>query len=147
MSKDEKEKDAGFSVKDRRRFTVSENGKVVDRMSDAKKKAPEADKGGNGEPEAAKAPPGDDQAHEHLPAMNFQTLVLSLSTQAMVGLGELPDPISQEVQPNLAMAKQLIDLLGMLEEKTRGNLTDEEERFLTASLADLRIRYVERSKG
>jgi hypothetical protein len=57
-------------------------------------------------------------------------------------LGELPNPMTQKREKDLAAAKQMIDLLGMLQAKTRANLTDEEERLLQQLLFDLRLRYV-----
>jgi hypothetical protein len=63
-----------------------------------------------------------------------------------VHLGDAPHPeTGKPVEPDLLVAKQTIDILAMLAEKTKGNLTPEEERFLDALLTDLRIRFVERS--
>lgn len=80
--------------------------------------------------------------YKNLPPMSFTTLVLSLSTQVMMSLGDIPDPVTNEATRNIPLAKQSIDLLGILNEKTKGNLTVEEEKFLKASLTDLRIRFV-----
>lgn len=80
-------------------------------------------------------------------AIDFTTFCISLGSSAFVHLGEVPHPETQRVDPNLVLAKQTIDLLGMLEEKTRGNLTPEEAKLLEHLLADLRLRYVERSGG
>ncbi len=79
--------------------------------------------------------------------IDFYTFVLSLGSSAFVHLGDAPHPESQKVEVDLGLAKQTIDLLGMLQEKTRGNLTPEEERFLQTLLSDLRLRYVARSTG
>jgi hypothetical protein len=82
-------------------------------------------------------------AEEHLfPELNFSTFVLSLSTSVMVCLGELPDPISNEKTVNLSLAKQTITIIEILKEKTKGNLTPEEDRLLDGILYDLHIRYV-----
>lgn len=81
-----------------------------------------------------------------LPAIDFTTLVLSLSHSALVHLGDAPEP-DGEVARNLPMARQSIDLIAMLQEKTRGNLTGEEERMLSQALFDLRMRYVEVTKS
>ena len=78
-----------------------------------------------------------DGENEELPPIDFNTFVLSLSTGALMHLEE----------PTLPLAKQSIDILGMLELKTRGNLDGEEERLLQQILTDLRMRYVEKSKG
>jgi hypothetical protein len=85
--------------------------------------------------------------NDTLPTLDFATFVLSLSHSALMHLGEAPDPETNKVEANLALAKQNIDLLGLLEEKTKGNLTGDEERLLAQVLFDLRMRYVERTKG
>lgn len=85
--------------------------------------------------------------HDALPHIDFAMFVMSLSTSALVHLGEEPNPETQKTEVNLPLAKQNIDILGLLEEKTKGNLTGEEERLLAQVLFDLRMRYVERSKG
>jgi hypothetical protein len=79
--------------------------------------------------------------------IDFTTFVLSLASSAFVHLGDAPHPESGKVEQNLLLAKQTIDILGMLQEKTQGNLTPEEERFLRSLLSDLRLRYVARSSG
>lgn len=87
------------------------------------------------------------EAPEHVPPLDFNTFVLSLGTSAMLHLGEAPNPQNGETQVSLPLARQTIDLLGLLEEKTRGNLTGEEERLLAQLLSDLRLRYVARAKA
>jgi hypothetical protein len=82
-----------------------------------------------------------------LPSIDFATFILSLSHSALMHLGEAPDPETNAVQANLPLAKQDIDLLGLLEEKTKGNLSGDEERLLAQVLFDLRMRYVERTKS
>ena len=84
--------------------------------------------------------------HETLPHIDFATFVLSLSHSALMHLGEVPDPDTNETRVDLPMAKQNIDILALLEEKTKANLTGDEERLLAQVLFDLRMRYVERSK-
>lgn len=88
-----------------------------------------------------------DTAGDALPRIDFATFVLSLSHSALVNLGDAPSPIDGKREQNLALARQTIDLLGLLEEKTRGNLTGEEERVLQQALYDLRLRYVEVSRS
>ena len=82
------------------------------------------------------------------PTLDFSALVLSLGSSAIVHLGEAPDPTTGQKadQPELPMAQQSIDLLAMLQEKTRGNLTSEEARFLENMLFDLRMLYVQVSQ-
>jgi len=81
-------------------------------------------------------------------ALDFNALVLSLGSSVIVHLGEAPDPVSgqKREKPEFTMAQQSIDLLGMLQEKTRGNLTPEEASFLENMLFDLRMLYVQVSK-
>jgi len=81
-----------------------------------------------------------------LPKVDFATFVLSLSHSALMHMGDAPHPETGGVQKNLLLARQTIDLIGMIEEKTKGNLTGDEERLITQILFDLRMRYVETSK-
>jgi hypothetical protein len=83
---------------------------------------------------------------ETLPHIDFATFILSLSHSALLHLGEAPHPETGQVEKNLALARQTIDLIGMLEEKTKGNLTGDEERLIGQILYDLRMRFVEMSK-
>ncbi len=78
--------------------------------------------------------------------LDFTTFVLSVSHSALMHLGVAPHPETGAVVRELPLAKQDIDLLAMLEEKTKGNLTGEEERFLAQVLFDVRMRFVEVSK-
>ena len=82
----------------------------------------------------------------HHGPVDFGTFVLSLGSSALVHLGEIQHPESAEARENMALARQVIDLLAMLEEKTRGNLTAEETRFLSDLLADLRLKFVEKNR-
>ena len=85
---------------------------------------------------------------ETRPTIDFYTFVLSLGSSAFVHLGDAPHPETGErATPNLQLAHQTIDILAMLQEKTRGNLTPQEEKFLEAMLTDLRLRYVAKAGG
>jgi hypothetical protein len=80
--------------------------------------------------------------------IDFYTFIFSLGSSAFIHLGDAPHPESgQPLAPDLALAQQTIDLLAMLKEKTKGNLTAEEEQFLDHLLLDLRLRFVEKSKA
>lgn len=82
------------------------------------------------------------------PQVSFIAFVYSLATNAAVHFSDLPDPITHETRPpDLDAASQLIEILGMLEEKTRGNLTAEERQLLEQLLYELRLRYVEAKKS
>ncbi len=82
---------------------------------------------------------------QQLPSLDFATFILSLSHSALMHLGEAPNPDDNEIRVSLPLAKQTIDLLGLLEEKTKGNLSGEEERLIGQILFDLRMRFVEKS--
>lgn len=75
--------------------------------------------------------------------LNFSTFILSLTTSALVCLGELPDPIAKEKMMNLPLAQQTISIIEILKEKTKGNLTEDEENLLGTVLYDLRMKYVQ----
>jgi hypothetical protein len=74
--------------------------------------------------------------------LGFSTFILSLSTSALVQLSELPDPITNKKQMNLSLARQTISVIELLKEKTKGNLTVDEERLIETVLYDLRLKYV-----
>ncbi len=74
---------------------------------------------------------------------NFTILVSSLSMQAMISMGKLENPMTKTAEENLDQARFLIDSLAIIEEKTKGNLTDEEKKFLEDSLFHLRMNYIE----
>ncbi len=81
-------------------------------------------------------------------ALNFTAFVVSLASTAAIHFGDLPDPVSgQRSEPNLDGAAQMIEILTMLEQKTRGNLTAEERQVLEQVLYELRLRFVEATRG
>jgi len=96
----------------------------------------------HGETDSSSASQPDD-----LPAVDFTTFVLSLSHSALLHLGDAPHPTSDGMsEVDLPMARQTIDLLALIQEKTHGNLTGAEEQMLTQALYDLRLRFVEVSQ-
>jgi len=90
--------------------------------------------------------PEDSNKEAHFPEIDFSSFIISLGTQAMMHLGEIPDPLSRKKEKNLSLAKQTIDLLAMIQEKTKGNLTIQEEQLIENLLYELRIKYVKESK-
>jgi hypothetical protein len=88
-------------------------------------------------------------AHEHEGAMpvTFSGFIFSLSTSAMMLMGEQLDPQQGQMPVNLAQAKEIIDILSMLESKTRGNLATDEQAVLTDMLYALRMKYVDAASG
>ncbi len=82
-----------------------------------------------------------------LPEVTFSSFVISLSTAALVHLGEMEEPESGVKKKDLLLAKHSIDTLAMLQEKTRGNLEDDEKALLDHILFDLRMKFVQASKA
>jgi hypothetical protein len=79
--------------------------------------------------------------------LDFSTLVLSFATSSLMNMGHAPDPQTGKKNKNIELAKQNIDILAILEEKSRGNLTKEEAELLKNILAEVRLRFVEASKS
>ena len=139
---DEEIEGKGFVIRDRRRFT--EDGEQKEKAAEEKTEHPESKPE---EEEKVESKASQQPAEEApLPEINFSTFIFSLNTSALLHLGEYPDPATGKQQEDLPMAKQTIDLIGMLEEKTRGNLTPDEENLLKHILYDLRLRYVQKTK-
>jgi hypothetical protein len=82
-----------------------------------------------------------------IPPVTFNILILSLNTSALIHLGDAPNPEGAPVGIDLALARQTIDMLAVLEDKTRGNLTGEEERLIGGVLFDLRLRFARKAGG
>ena len=132
------EKDKGFTVQDRRRFSAEGEAKAEgpeESPAPAAASAPEA-----AATEPRRAPEPGPQAE---PEVTFTTFMVGLSTQALAALGEISDPVSGARSKDLHAAQQLIDIIGMLREKTRGNLDSDEDGLIEAILFDLRMKYVE----
>ncbi len=129
----------GFTVQDRRRFSP-DTGEV-------RKEAPEESEAAQGAEQKTQSAGGSHDAKEEaLPEINFSTFVISLSTQALMHLGEIANPISEKVEIDVPVAKQMIDILAMLKDKSRGNLNASEDRLMEDILFDLRMKYVEAVK-
>ena len=92
-------------------------------------------------------PAGPHEDTEELPAARFDLFVSGLAMEALVSLGEMPHPTTRKPAVNFRQAKYLIDVLGVLEEKTRGNLSVDEERLLKDALHQLRMRYLSKAGG
>lgn len=120
------EEEKEFTVKDKRRFT-------------------EGTEGTDSSPKEAPA-----EAHIHIPPaeINFSSFIFSLGRSAFIHLGEEPDPMTGQRQVSLPLAKETIDIISLLEEKTKGNLMPEEAQLVKNILYTLRMRFVElASKG
>ena len=159
MSEEEK----GFTVKDHRSF----NADGSSRSADEGQAGAEAESASAGEAEPNSAEPidqqnnadaqaqfeeakaqdeaaGSSQGQERgpLPPVEFSGLILSLSHAAMMHLGQIPDPNTGQAQMDRELARHTIDTLGMLKDKTEGNLTPEEQRLIDHALTELRLAYV-----
>jgi hypothetical protein len=140
MSDDEKRHEEEIKVTDKRRFTAE--GTVRPEGEAEHGPSPEA----CGEPPSEAWSPGAAGGEDALPPIDFPTFILSLATSAQVHLGVLPNPSTGKEERHLTLAKETIDLLGILREKTKGNLTPDEERLFDHILYDLRMIYVEQGK-
>ncbi|MFO8165461.1 MAG: DUF1844 domain-containing protein [Thermodesulfobacteriota bacterium] len=123
----------GFVVKDKRAFDTQ--GEVKEKSEKAEE---EKDRGEEKPSEKTK----EDRGSAPLPEVNFSSFLLSLSSSTLLHLGEIADPQSGEKKKDLVLAKQSIDIINLLKDKTKGNLTKEEENLLDNLLYDLRMRFV-----
>jgi len=80
------------------------------------------------------------------PTIDFASFVLSLATSAMMHMGEIPDPVTGRPVESLPAARQTIDVLYILKEKTKGNLTADEQRLMESLLYELRLKFLSKSK-
>ncbi len=89
----------------------------------------------------------ENKGKEGLPSLDFSTFILSLSSSVFINLGILEHPVSKKKEKDTAAAKQTIDLIALLQEKTRGNLTDDEARLIEDILTELRLQYCKAIEG
>jgi hypothetical protein len=139
---EENEGKKDFVVKDRRIF--AEENLDTETEEKEEKETPPADEKNEAESAAASEEPEAETQEPPLqfPEINFATFIVSLNHSALLHLGAIEDPSSGTKNKNLPIAKQTIDILSMLQEKTSGNLSTEEESMLKNILYDLRIMYV-----
>jgi len=136
---EERQEKRGFKVEDRRRF--SETGEARTAQSEPAE-SPAVAAETPPQPTASEGQP--EQREGGSFPITFSTFVLSLSTQALAHLGEIPSPIDNRTSVDLPAAKQMIDILGILQDKSKGNLDSSESGLLENVLYDLRLKYVER---
>ena len=99
------------------------------------------------EPDAEEQAPPGRSSQRSLPEVDFGTFVISLGTSALYHMGMVPDPeTGKPAEPNLPVARQTIDTVEMLQDKTQGNLSDEEATLIKNLLTELRMRYLEAAK-
>jgi len=138
MAASTEEEGKGFKVHDRRRFS-SETGEAVDETEERATVESETAVPESPRQDGARAPL-EDEVH---PPIDFPTFIISLSTQVLMHLGEIPSPLSGKVEKEVRAAKQTIDIISLLHDKTRGNLDQEEEKLMEEILFNLRMKYVE----
>ena len=138
MAGDERDRQPAFKVQDRRRFSASGEA----REEDSGEERAETPAAAAADAVDAGGAPDAESGGE----LSFATFVFSLSTQALVHLGEIADPVDGSTRVHLEGARQIIDILAILADKTRGNLDEAEQSLLDSALYDLRMRYVERAR-
>lgn len=147
---DEGKENKGFKVTDKRSSYSEEDTEKKEEKQQARKEEPPSEpreeKKAQPPPSATEGEPGGRRAEKEgaYPPLDFTQFILSLASSAMLQLGEAPHPADGQYHTDVEGAKQTIDILGILEEKTRGNLNKEEENLLKNILADLRIRFVKK---
>ncbi len=129
-------KEDEVKVTDKRRFT---EGGAVHEAARGEPETPET-------VEAGEERPNSTEEAQAVPDIDFPTFVLSLATSAQVHLGAIPNPATGKQDGNPALAKQTIDILGILEEKTKGNLSEQEKNLMEHLLYDLRMMYLQLEK-
>jgi hypothetical protein len=172
MSSEDSEDKRGFKVDDRRRFSATgeprapQEGAQADGEGLGAGTTAASPQAASGPTETGQAPPAEPPPGEPPPGearggttaatgkreryeippieITFSTFVISLGTQALAHLGEIPNPIDNQVVVDLGAAQQVIDILGILKDKTKGNLDTSEAALLGNLLYDLRLKYVER---
>ena len=152
----------GFVVIDRRAAagdddattaSAADTADAAEQTTAAQAGTPSAERRPEPEPELSSSPEADDaERRQTLPPIDFSTLVHSFAITALYHLGTAPGPAGEgggegERTVNLPLAKQNVDILEMLREKTQGNLNPEETRFLDSVLYEARMRFVEVSKA
>lgn len=142
-NQESEEKD--FKVEDKRKIG-KEGGDEEKSEKPSEKTAPQnkGPKDGKSEESRAEEPP--ESKKQEIPPIDFASFIISLSTSVLIYLGEIPDPLSNEKKEDFISAKQTIDLISLLKEKTKGNLTQQEEEFMENILYDLKMRFVKASK-
>jgi hypothetical protein len=131
MTTENNEEKKGFTVTDRR---FSSQSKEEQKKADADKEESKIEEAESFNKEVPQ------------PGVDFYSFVLSLSTSALIQLGKISDPVTNKTTQNLPAAKQTIDILAIIQEKTKGNLTDQEQAVLNNSLYDLRMMYISQTK-
>lgn len=142
------EKEPEIKVSDKRRFNTDGSTKEDQASQEEEKKTEEEQKE---TPQDSQTQVNEDSDNFDINSqafeLNFTTFILSLASSVQISLGLAPNPLTNQAETNLPSAKQTIDILGIIEEKTKGNLSEDEDRLLKQVLYELRMNYVEVSKS
>ena len=139
---EEEKEERGFTISDKRFSAKEESAPPAEQEREETPERPIEE-----EPLEEGKAPFDESADQEPATINFVTFLFSMSNNVLFHLGELQEQGGGEVETNLPMARQTIDILNMLEEKTKGNLTDEEATLLKDLLYDLKMRYVNKAEA
>jgi hypothetical protein len=137
---EEEKKGKEFIVRDRRISSSETSGDSSEPAAEQSQKEPS-------NAERAAGSSSEQKKTEPFPELDFSAFILTLATTAQVGLGSIPNPQTRQSEQNLPAAKQLIDILGLLKDKTKGNLSPDEQALLDSALFNLRMQYVRAMEG
>jgi hypothetical protein len=149
MPKDDKAEEGSFKVTDRRLFTQEGELKPdvgLETAKPAPTKTAEPSRAAGREARERAPDPTSPGRHEEELGIDFASFVLSLATSAMMHMGEIPDPVTGKPVEDLTSARQTIDVLSILKDKTKGNLSADEERLMDHLLYELRLKFLGRTK-
>jgi hypothetical protein len=135
MTKDQESQ--GFTVKDKRMFR--EDGAAKDDAGDTE---PRKNSGSDPVKVVEEPAPGNEPPPGTGGKIDFPSYILSYYTQGLVLLGEVPNPYTNKKEEDLESARHIVDLLGLLQEKTKGNLSNEESQLLESVLYELRMKFM-----
>ena len=130
------EEEKGFQINDRRKAFSEGEEKPEQKPEEPRKEEPREEH-----------PRKHEHEHGEMPPVDFISFISSLAATAFLHLGDKFSPDQPDDMKDLTAAKQMIDLLGLLEEKTKGNLTQEEAQMMESILYSLRMRYVRETTG
>jgi hypothetical protein len=136
----EEKQEEEFTIRDRRTSASQE-------ASETREETPKEQPGSAEQKPVDNARTQEQKSAGTLSELDFSALVISLATTAQVSMGNIPNPQTSKPEQNLPAAQQMIDILGMLKEKTKSNLTREEQALLDNVLFNLRMQYVKVMEG
>ncbi|HUI68093.1 MAG TPA: DUF1844 domain-containing protein [Nitrospirota bacterium] len=129
-----------FIVRDRRISSSKDSGDSSEPSGEQSEHAPS-------NAERATGSSSEQKQTEPIPDLDFSAFILTLAATAQVSLGSLPNPQTRQSEQDLPAAKQMIDILGLLKDKTKGNLSQDEQALLDSALFNLRMQYIEAIDG